>query len=307
MMRAVFFGTPVEAIPSLVALLTIADVPLVVTRPDRPRGRSKRLRPPPVKEAALERGLRVVQPTNHGEVLAMVAESAPDVAVLTAYGRLIARDLLDTPARGFVNVHFSLLPRWRGASPVVRAILAGDQQTGVTLMKIDEGLDTGPIISTADTLIGPEENAGELTTRLAALGGDLLATTLPSYLDRAIDPRAQPVDGVTAAGKIHRDEAFIDPTRHSVESIERAVRAFNPRPGAWGVVGGERVKVLRVRSGSGRIDPGAARIEEGRAMLGVAGAALEILEVHPPGRRRMSGTDWLRGRGNEAVFSRPVS
>jgi methionyl-tRNA formyltransferase len=152
-MRAVFLGSPPEAVPSLEALLEVADVPMVITQPDRPRGRSGTPVPPEVKVAAREHGVEVVQPTDHHELLAALQDAAHDVALLTAYGRLIRPEALGVPAHGFVNVHFSLLPRWRGASPVVRAILAGDDTTGVTLMQMDEGLDTGPTIAVRGTVI----------------------------------------------------------------------------------------------------------------------------------------------------------
>ena len=169
-MRAVFYGTPAVAIPSLRALAGIADVLLVTTRPDKPRGRSGRLQPPPVKEEALAMGLPVAQPVRAVHGLEQLAALEPDVAVVVAYGQILPADLLAVPRRGFLNVHFSLLPRWRGGSPVVRAILAGDELAGVTLMVLDAGMDTGPVLAVRPTRVGLEESAGELAGRLAAVG-----------------------------------------------------------------------------------------------------------------------------------------
>ncbi|MBU1226265.1 MAG: methionyl-tRNA formyltransferase, partial [Actinobacteria bacterium] len=172
-MRAVFYGTPAEAVPVLAALLDVAEVALVVTQPDRPRGRSRRLEPPPVKVAAEGWGLPVAQPERASADPDAIRAFAPDVAVVAAYGQLLKPALLEVPVRGFVNVHYSLLPRWRGASPVVRAILAGDETTGVSIMQIDEGLDTGPVFAAEQTPILPGETGGGLTARLADLGARL--------------------------------------------------------------------------------------------------------------------------------------
>ena len=300
MTTAVFLGTPDEAVPSLHRLLDVADVALVITRPDRARGRSRRLRPPPVKEAAESVGLPVSQPTSAAEVHEAMASVDADLGVVTAYGRLVRPEVLTLPEFGFVNVHFSLLPRWRGASPVVRAILAGDEITGVTIMQMDEGLDTGPILATSATPIDATETAGELTTRLAELGADLLAETVPKL--GAIEARPQPADGVTAAGKVSRDEAFVDPTRHSAASIVAAVRAFNPRPGAWGRVDGERCKLWRAHPADGGPEPGLVIERDGEAVVGTPDGAVALDEVQPASRAPMAGAAWLRGRRGETRF-----
>ena len=298
-MRAVFLGSPPEAVPSLEALVEIAEVPLVITQPDRPRGRSKQPLPPEVKVAAERLGLEVAQPTNRDELSGALQGAAPDVALLTAYGRLIRPEALAVPPHGFVNVHFSLLPRWRGASPVVRAILAGDRTTGVTLMQMDEGLDTGPTIAVRGTVIGDHESAGSLTRRLAEMGADLVRDDLGRFVNGELRAKPQPSEGVTAAGKVTTEEAHIDPVRHSAEAVLRAVRAFDPRPGAWTTLDGERLKVWEARPADGEVEPGVAISDGDDVLLGCADGAVRLLEVQPAGKPRMTASDWMRGRRGE--------
>jgi len=307
-LRAAFFGTPAEAVPSLEALLEMAEVVLVTTRPDKPRGRSGRPQPPPVKQAALERGLPVSQPTRAIEDLELLRGLKPEVAVVVAYGQILPPELLAVPRHGFVNVHFSLLPRWRGASPVVRAILAGDEVTGVTLMQVDAGLDTGPALRMMPVGIGPEESAGELSARLAMLGAGMLAESLPAYLDGSLIPRAQPEGGATAAARVRVEEAFVDPLRHRRAAVLRAVRAFDPRPGAWTEMDGRRLKLWRARGEEGPgPEPGVAVPQGGRVVLGTADGAVELLEVQPAGGRRLAAAEWMRGRqGRPARFTPPA-
>ncbi|HLE38465.1 MAG TPA: methionyl-tRNA formyltransferase [Acidimicrobiia bacterium] len=300
-MRAAFLGTPDEAVPILAAVGDVADVTVVITRPDAPRGRSGRPVPPPVKVSAEERGWRVEQPERAAEIGPLVADA--DVAVVAAFGRLIPGPVLAVPPAGFVNVHFSLLPRWRGASPVVRAILAGDGETGVTLMQMDEGLDTGPMFAWAATRVDPEEPAGTLTDRLAGMGADLVRSRLGEVVAGSLRPVPQDGTRATAAGKVTVEEAFLDPGRHRKEPVVRAVRAFNPRPGAWGIVGGERIKVWRARPGAGVVSPGTAILQGGAVLLGVADGVVELVEVQPTGRPVMSAVAWMNGRrGAPAVF-----
>jgi methionyl-tRNA formyltransferase len=302
---AVFYGTAAESIPVLAALRTIAEVPLVVTQPDRARGRSGRLQPPPVKIAAGAWGLPVLQPERALETVDAAASSSPDVAVVAAFGQLLPGELLQVPRHGFVNVHFSTLPRWRGASPVVRAILAGDAETGVTIMQVDEGLDTGPILAHRAARIGEIETAGELTARLAGLGSQLLIETLPRYLAGDLEPLPQDDSGATAAAKVRVEEAFVDPVRHGARSVLLAVRAFNPRPGAWATVGGARLKLWRAREVSiGDVEPGVAVVRSDAVLLGAGDGVVELIEVQPEGRGRMSARDWMLGRRDEpARFS----
>jgi len=305
--RAAFFGTPAEAVPVLGGLRSVAEVALVVTQPDRPRGRSGTPLPPPVKVAALQWGLRVVQPARHAEVVDALA--AMDVAVVAAYGRLIPAALLGAPRRGFLNVHFSLLPRWRGASPVVRTILAGDDETGVTLMEMDEGLDTGGIIVSARTPVHVAETAGELTARLADRGAELLSAHLGEWVDGKRTAAPQDDRRATAAAKVSRSEALVLPAAHGAVAVFRAVRAFNPRPGAWGVVEGQTCKLWRVAPADGKgAGPGIASVVDGRVVLGCADGAVELLSIQPAGRSAMSAIAWMNGRrGEPARFEAPGS
>lgn len=295
--RAAFFGTPAAAVPVLAAVAEIADVALVVTRADKPAGRSMRPEPPPVKEAAADWGLPLAQPDRAGEVAARLADLGVDVAVLAAYGQIIRPRLLGTPRRGFVNVHFSLLPRWRGAAPVERAILAADATTGVSLMAMDEGLDTGAVIATVATPIRPGERAGELTARMASLGARLTADHLAGYV--AGDVAASPQDdaAATTAPRLLVAEARLDP-RATPEALGRMVRAFHPRPGAWMTVEGGRFKVIRAHPGRMEVEvaTGAIELVEGRVLLGAAVGTLELVEVQPAGKPAMPALAWMNGR-----------
>lgn len=307
MSSAAFMGTPAAAIPIMDAVADVAELRLVVTRPDRARGRSSAPVPPPVAVAAGERGLEVSQPETARHLYEVVESANVDVVVVAAYGRLIRADLLAVPRCGFVNVHFSLLPRWRGASPVARAILAGDDVTGVSLMVMDEGLDTGPVLEAVEVEIRRGDTAGTLTDRLASLGGEMVRGSLPSYLDGALEPMPQDDMLATAAARIETTEAFVDPVLHSTSAIDRAIRAFDPRPGAWGIVDGERIKLWKAApvSGDGP-DPGVARRRSDGVFLGTADGAIELIEVQPAGKPRMAAVSWMNGRrGEPARFSRP--
>jgi methionyl-tRNA formyltransferase len=291
--RLVFFGTPADAVPFLRALATRVDheVALVVTQPDRRRGRGGRATPSPVKAAALELGLPVRTPERAREVVDEVAASGAALGVVVAFGQLLPEALLRATPHGFVNVHFSLLPRWRGAAPVERAILAGDTETGVCIMELEAGLDTGPVYARCATAIGPEETAGELRARLVELGTPLLTATLPEIGSR----RAEPQTGEpTYAVKLAVEEFETDWTRPADE-VARLVRAGNPRPGAWTTAGGRRLKIWRARP-----HPTAAGGRAGEVLAHgrvVAGDGLvELVEVQPEGRARMSGEAWLAGR-----------
>lgn len=301
MTRVVFYGTPVEAVPALAALTDVAEVALVVTQPDRARGRSKRPRPPPVKEAAAEWGLVVAQPERASRGLETIRSVAPDVAVVVAYGQLLGPALLEIPPLGFLNLHFSLLPRWRGASPVVRAILAGDAVTGVSLMQLDEGMDTGPVWASVSTAIGARETAGVLSARLAGIGAALLAERLPAIVAGDLEPVPQDDRAATAAAKVTVEEAYVDPQRHRTEAVLRAVRAFDPRPGAWTLVEGERFKLWRAAPTEEREEAGTAALHGDRVVLGTRDGAVELLEVQPAGKPRMAAADWMRGRRGDAA------
>jgi len=225
-----------------------------------------------------------------------------DVAVVAAYGQLLRPELLASTRCGFVNVHFSLLPRWRGASPVVRAILAGDSHTGVSIMQIDAGLDTGPVYATVETAIEDRDTGGILTGRLAGLGARLLAESLPGIIDGSLEAAPQDDERATAAAKVKTDEAFIDPVHHSAIAVVRAVRAFSPKPGAWGVVEGERTKVWEARLESDEDgEPGVAVLVGSRVILGTRRGSVALESVQPPGKARMGAGDWMRGRRGAAA------
>lgn len=294
-MRAVFAGTPVAAVPALTALSRTADVQLVVTRPDRPRGRSREPQPSAVKQAALDLGLTVSQPETGAQLSEAVGSVDDlDVAVVVAYGALVRPDVLAMPRSGFVNVHFSILPRWRGAAPVQRAILAGDHRTGVTLMRMDEGLDTGPILATASTAIGADEDAAELTGRLSGMGARLLETWLRPVVDGGVAPIVQDPSRATTAPKLTSDERWIDVVAPA-SAVLAAVRGLAPWPGAWARHESGAVRIHRAVRGRLEVDPGVLVRSSHGLELGVGNGSILLVEVQPEGKRRMPAVDWARG------------
>ncbi|MBT8199124.1 MAG: methionyl-tRNA formyltransferase [Acidimicrobiia bacterium] len=298
MTRVAFFGTPSAAVPSLAAISEVAEIALVVTRPDRPQRRSKQPVAPPVKVAANQWGMEVVQPELPGELIDAMLEV--DVAVVVAYGQIIPDALLIAPRRGFVNLHFSLLPRWRGAAPVARAILAGDEHTGVSLMQLDSGLDTGPVFATWRTEIARSETTGTLTARLAGVGAALLASQLQDYVDGSIQLMDQVDEYATIAGKLETPEARLD-HRVDRDTALSHVRAFNPSPGAWMDVEGERIKVWKATRAPVQVPAGSLDVSSGAALLGLSDGTIELLEVQPGGKRRMRGAEWARGVTWESI------
>lgn len=288
-MRVVFLGSPADAVRPLRALVDAGhEVPLVVTQPDRRRSRGGGTDPSPVKVAATELGLPVVTPARAREVIEEVRAANADVGVVVAFGQLLPPAFLETLRHGFVNVHFSLLPRWRGAAPVERAILAGDTETGVSLMRVDEGLDTGGVYASASTPIGPDETAGELHARLTDLGTGLLLEHLP----RVPTTEPAPQQGEpTYAEKLAVDEFRLDPSRPADE-LARVVRAGNPRPGAWMLVDGKRVKVWRAHPEGGSGAPGGIMWP---GELITSEGFLFLDEVQVAGKRPMSADAWLVG------------
>ncbi len=289
-MRLVFFGTPTDAATALDALVAAGhDVALVVTRPDRRRGRGGELTPSPVREAATRLGLDVRTPVKAAEVVDDVRSSGAELGVVVAFGQILPPALIDAVPLGLVNVHFSLLPRWRGAAPVERALLEGDGETGVCIMRLEEGLDTGPVFASERTVIDADETAGELRARLVDLGTQLLMRTLPD-VPTAV-PEAQ-VGEPTYAEKLDVAEFRLDPNR-SADALHRLVRAGNPRPGAWLRVGDKRVKVLRASVAPGSGERSGA-IDDG-ARLATTDGLLVFDEVQPEGGRPMTGIDWRRG------------
>lgn len=285
-------GTSDFAVDVLRRLAASRHAPaLVVTRPDRPRGRGRRIQPPPVAQAARELGIEVFQPgsVNDEEARARIAAAEPEEVLICAFGALIREPLLSEHA--MLNVHPSLLPRWRGPAPIERAIEAGDTVTGVTIMRPTAELDAGPICLQRETPIGPGEDFGELAPRLSALGGELLVETL----DTRPECFPQPPDGVTIAPKIEPEERRLDPSAGS-EALVRRVRALNPHVGTWiELPGGNRLGVRRAAVSTESAAPGSLVAENGRLLWGCAGGALELLVVQPPGGRPMDAQDFVRG------------
>jgi methionyl-tRNA formyltransferase len=283
-------------VPSLEALVR-AEVEIVgvVTNPDRPAGRGLDPRRPPVKVAAREASLEVIQPekARDPELAAWLREREPDVATVVAYGKILPRSLLEVPRLGFVNVHFSLLPHYRGAAPVQRAILDGLDRTGVSIIVLTEGMDEGPILATAELAIGEEETAGELGERLAELGAAVLVEALEGYDSGALVPREQDNYRASYAPKVSPDEARVEWAR-SARKIKDLVRGLNPTPRAWTTFRGKRVNLYRVRASSGQaLGPG--EIDPSGELAGTGDGVVELLEVQLEGKRPMSGAELVRG------------
>jgi methionyl-tRNA formyltransferase len=300
MANVIFMGTPQYAIPSLEALFAHHQVVLVITQPDRKRGRGRKVILSPVKTFALEHNVPIWQPqTLRGtEAVERLSATGADIYVTAAIGLLLPAAVLALPPHGCVNVHASLLPRWRGAAPINAAILHGDAVTGVTLMRTDVGLDTGPILTQARCPIGPDSTTANLTPRLAQLGADLLVETLPRLLSGQIAPRPQPEQGVTVAPRLNKADGRIDWRRPAVH-IERMVRAYNPWPGAHTTHRGQQLKILRARpfpDWQGTEAPGKVLALEGQGLAVVSGVgALLLDEIQLAGKRAMSTDAFCRG------------
>lgn len=306
--RVAFAGTPAFALPSLRALLAHPRIEVVgvYTQPDRPAGRGRRVQPPPVKQLALERGLEVVQPASLKQegALQPLKRWQPDLLVVVAYGLLLPGALLEIPREGAINVHASLLPRWRGAAPIQRAILAGDRETGITIFKIVEALDAGPILLQKRTEIGPHETAGELAARLAELGAEALIETLERWGE--LRPIEQDERLATYARKIEKGEAEID-WRRSAEEIERQVRAFNPTPGAYTLFEGRRLKIWRaeVVSEEGEGRPGEIVRKDRSLEVATGRGILRLLELQLAGGKRISARDFLNAFAKKHLLAFP--
>lgn len=295
MTRALFLGTPAAAVPALSALSGVAEIVAVITQPDTAKGRTRHKAAPPVKDAAGEWGMRIVQPESAGALSDFVADANFDIGVVVAYGRILRSDVLAMSQFGFLNVHFSLLPRWRGAAPVERSILAGDETTGATVMHLDAGLDTGPLIAGREVDIYPEDTGGSLTARLAHIGADLLIDSLDDYISGRRVPAPQMSGLATLAPRLTTAEARL----HAATPVEQAglmIRGFNPRPGAWMIVDGERVKVFEATGSSALVGPGALEFRDDRPIVGFQGGSLELVAVQPAGHKLMSGIAWGNGR-----------
>jgi methionyl-tRNA formyltransferase len=298
--RVLFFGTPDFAVPSLRALVGEGfDVAAVVTRPDRPVGRHRsHASPSPVKAVAVAEELTVLQPERPAgaEFLDAVAALAPEISVVVAYGHILSQALLDVPPRGSVNVHASLLPALRGAAPVQRAILNGQTETGITIMRMDAGMDTGPILHQVATPIADDETGGELSTRLAELGAEALIEALTLMEETELQPRPQEHARATLAPKIRREEERID-WSGAAETVARKIRAFDPKPGAWTSHAGRELKLFGGHASARDGEPGRV-LEAGETLCIACGTGAVIARaVQPAGRARMAVRAFVNGRG----------
>ncbi len=318
-MRLVLAGTPETAVPSLLALLASRhEVAAVVTRPDARAGRGRTLAPSPVKQVALEHGIEVLTPPTPRDpaFLEQLTALAPDCCPVVAYGALVPRAALDVPAHGWVNLHFSLLPAWRGAAPVQRALMAGDDVTGATTFVLEEGLDTGPVLGTLTETVRPDDTSGTLLDRLAHAGAGLLVATMDGLADGSLHAVPQPGDGVSLAPKLSTEEAQV---RWGLPAhvVDRHVRGCTPAPGAWTTFRGERVKIGPVRfaaapgpsrgegpTGPTRVmsardgiplEPGELHVSKHAVLVGTASTPVELGEVRPHGKKPMAAADWARG------------
>jgi methionyl-tRNA formyltransferase len=299
-MRIVFFGTPAFAVPSLQALLQGRfQIAGVVTQPDKPQGRSRsELVPPPVKVAAQAAGLPLLQPVRPvGDVFtASLRRLEPDLGIVVAYGHILRPEVLSLPVRGMINVHASLLPRHRGAAPIQQAILAGDSETGITIMQMEEGLDSGPILHRVATPIRIDETAGSLATRLAELGATALIEALSLFSGGLARPQPQDHSQATYAPKLDREVARLVWDRDAA-ALVRQIRAFDPAPGAWAHHNGSTVKLFSATEAPGAGEPGVV-LEAGTRLVVAAGSgAVAVSEVQPAGKTRLPVEAWVRGRG----------
>jgi methionyl-tRNA formyltransferase len=317
MARVVFMGTPEFAVSTLEALADRHEVTGVVTQPDRRAGRGRKPAPSPVKQTALARSLPLFQPQSlrTPEAVTQLAAWEPEVIVVAAFGQILRQDVLNLPPHGCLNVHASLLPRWRGAAPVPAAILAGDEITGVTIMTMDAGLDTGPILSRREEPIRPDDTRATLEKRLAQLGASLLVETLPAYLAGELQPQPQPGEGATYAPQVCKENGSLDWSRPAAE-LDRQVRAFNPWPGAHTLLSGKRLKVLRAApmpDWQGKAPPGTVIALKDGAAVATGEGVLRLEEVQLAGKRPMDIAAFLCGQrecvgvrlGQQTAFKSP--
>jgi methionyl-tRNA formyltransferase len=298
-MRLVFAGTPEVALPSLTALLESRhEVVAVVTRPDAPSGRGRSLQSSPVGAAAAAHGIEVLTPTHprDAEFLARLTEIAPDCCPVVAYGALVPRPVLDVPRLGWVNLHFSLLPAWRGAAPVQHAVWHGDDVTGASTFLLEEGLDTGPVFGVVTETIAATDTSGDLLGRLAVSGAGLLVATMDGLEAGLLVGAPQPPDGVSLAPKISVEDAEVDFTVPAM-ALDRQVRACTPSPGAWTTFRGERLKLSPVTllAEDASLAPGELAVDKNRVRVGTASHAVVLGEVRAQGKKAMAAADWARG------------
>lgn len=304
-MKLVFAGTPEVAVPALDALLASErhEVAAVITRPDARAGRGRHLVPSPVAQRAAEEGVEVLKPARprDEDFLARLREIGPDCCPVVAYGALLPRVALDVPAHGWVNLHFSLLPAWRGAAPVQHALLAGDEMTGASTFLIEEGLDSGPVYGVITEEVRPTDTSGDLLTRLALAGAGLLVATMDGVEDGTLRAVPQPEEGVTLAPKLGVEDARIDWSAPALR-VDRLVRGCTPAPGAWTVFRGERLKVRSLTARPGRPLPEGSALAPGELLAGknsvwagTGSHAVELQWVQPQGKKPMPAADWARG------------
>lgn len=300
-MRLVFAGTPEVAVPALEALLASDrhQVAAVVTRPDAPAGRGRHLVASPVAQRAEEAGIEVLKPARprDPDFLERLAAIAPDCCPVVAYGALLPKAALDIPRLGWVNLHFSLLPAWRGAAPVQHAVLAGDEVTGASTFRIEEGLDSGPVFGVLTEEIRPTDTSGELLTRLSHSGARLLAATMDGIEDGTLHAVPQPAEGVTLAPKITVEDARVDWTAPALR-VDRVVRGCAPAPGAWTLFRGERLKLagpVRLLTDRSDLAPGELATAKNSVRVGTGSHEIELGDVQPQGKKRMTAGDWARG------------
>ena len=303
-MRLLFAGTPDVAVPTLDALVASPhDVVAVLTREDAPAGRGRKLVPSPVRVRAEELGIEVItgRPRDP-EVLERLRELDLDCAAVVAYGEMLRPEALEVPRIGWVNLHFSILPAWRGAAPVQRALMAGDEVTGATTFLIDEGLDNGPVLGTLTETIRPRDTSGELLERLATAGAPLMVATMDGLAGNQLGPVAQPADGVSHAAKLTPADAQVDWTVPAL-AVDRRIRACTPAPGAWTTLpGGERLGLGPVQPVAEMTDlaPGEVQVSKREVIVGTATAAVRLGDVVPVGKKKMAAADWARGARLEA-------
>ena len=296
-MRVLFAGTPAVAVPSLNALVEAGfDVVAVLTRPDAPIGRKRVLTPSPVAARAAELGIEIIHAARINEdTMARISAASPDVAAIVAYGGLVPPAALGIPRHGWINLHFSLLPAWRGAAPVQRAVMAGDDITGAVTFQLEEGLDTGPVFGTLTETVGPDDTAGELLERLSRSGAVLLAQTL-SAIDAGKAAAVPQTGEVSLAPKLTLDDGRLD-WKHPALAIGRQARGVTPEPGAWTVLEGQRIKLepVRLRPDVSQLAPGAVSIQDKSVLVGSGSHAVELTRVQPAGKKMMAAADWARG------------
>ncbi|WP_425003945.1 methionyl-tRNA formyltransferase [Mycolicibacterium sp. S3B2] len=299
-MRLVFAGTPEPALPSLRRLIESPrhDVVAVLTRPDAVAGRRGRAAPSPVAQVAAEHGIPILRPArpNSEEFVAELAELGPDCCAVVAYGALLGEELLAVPAHGWVNLHFSLLPAWRGAAPVQAALAAGDTVTGATTFQIERSLDSGPVYGVVTETIRPTDTAGALLERLSVAGAELLEATMDGIAEHKLTAVPQPAEGVSVAPKVTVDDARIrwDLPAHVVD---RRIRAVTPNPGAWTMIGDLRVKVgpVTVPEEACELEPGRMQVSKRHVLVGTGSVPVQLGSVQPPGKKAMAAADWARG------------